>query len=167
MRRRGKLGQCLDYLVQHLITIIKDPSYFPLLFCHACYLLYHVCCLGFVPRWAPSIAAKWLHKHWLACPATTISSKTFGLCLVTWFLSKETFPGNHQWLPVLTPLSELCYIFKTKPIPSKQSRNAMNDFHRFKCIPELGIRTPVQRWTHKQISVPFTRKREKWLLGWQ
>lgn len=26
MRRRGKLGQCLDYLVQHLITIIKDPS---------------------------------------------------------------------------------------------------------------------------------------------
>lgn len=43
----------------------------------------------------------------------------------------------------------------------------MSDLRKSGCVPELGIRTLVLRWTLKQIRVPFARKGGKWLLGWQ
>lgn len=135
MRKRGKIGQCLDYLIQHLITIMENPSYFPLLFCHACCLFYHMCYLGFVPRWAPNIAAN-------DCTNTGYHVQPQQYPARLWVMSScdkpslATISGFLSWLS----LSELHYIVKTKPIPSKWRGNAMNDFHRSKCIPELESR---------------------------
>lgn len=46
MKRRCKIGQCLNYLLEHLSDIVKDLNSFHPLFCHAP-------CLGFVLRVAP------------------------------------------------------------------------------------------------------------------